>query len=351
MLLLWSGPLLAHQQGVTDTQIDVGFSKLKVIYTFPSDRMAFLEKTTEIPQKLVFTNSGKVCRPIAMSTKPLETIDSVQVAMVLDCQDAITVLTIQDDVFFGDDPAQVNHVRLSIAGRHQAYELTAAVRTNTLPVAQLLKLWGRVLSDNGFAASQNMEPWRVSESLGFSSYFRAGVDHILSGFDHLLFLLALLLIPFRPKELAGTITAFTLAHSITLALSVLDVVTLPSHWVEAIIALSIAYVGIENLVAYARGTQYSVEQGRHRMVVAFSFGLLHGFGFSYFLKEMGLGGNAWGALAFFNLGVEAGQLMVVAVVAPLLYAAYRRWPEADFAKVLSALVAVVATFWFFERML
>ncbi len=348
MLLMWSPSLLAHQQEITDTQIDVGLSKLKVVYTFPDSRLEIATATREIPEKLEFTNNDKACSPIAVSAKSLESIESTQIAMILDCGAPIDVLTVHDHAFFDEDPSHVNHVRLSLAGRNQAFELTDKKRLSTLPVAKLLKLWGRGLSDDGFAPSPKMTPWRVSESLGFSSYFKAGVNHILSGFDHLLFLLALLLVPFRPKQLAGTITAFTLAHSITLAMSVFDVLTIPSHWVEAIIALSIGYVGIENLIAYARGTQN--EQGRHRIVVAFCFGLLHGFGFSYFLKEMGLGGNAWGALAFFNLGVEAGQLLVVAVVAPLLYAAYRRWPRADFAKVLSALVTVIAVFWFIERL-
>ena len=144
------------------------------------------------------------------------------------------------------------------------------------------------------------------------TYFRLGVDHILSGIDHLLFVLALMLLIRNPWMLAKTVTAFTLAHSITLAGAALGYFSLPQKPVEATIALSIAFVASEII---------KIRQGKRRLsesypwVVAFVFGLLHGFGFAGALKEIGLPQvEVPLALLTFNLGVEAGQLIFVATV-------------------------------------
>lgn len=165
------------------------------------------------------------------------------------------------------------------------------------------------------------------------SYAHEGVHHIWSGIDHLLFLLALLLPAvlrrtdgtwqaasgFRAvlMDVAGVVTAFTVAHSITLSLSVLQVVSLPSRWVETMIALSVGVAAWNNLIPFARG---------RRWLVAFSFGLLHGFGFAGALADLGLvEGAKLLALGGFNLGVEAGQLAVVALFLPVAYLARHRW--------------------------
>lgn len=144
------------------------------------------------------------------------------------------------------------------------------------------------------------------------TYFVLGVEHILLGIDHLLFVLALLLIVADWKKLIGTITAFTVAHSITLALATLGFVHVPGPPVEAIIALSIVFVAAEII----RGRQdHSGLAARAPWIVAFTFGLLHGFGFAGALSEVGLPQTSIPmALLMFNVGVEAGQLMFVAVL-------------------------------------
>lgn len=142
-------------------------------------------------------------------------------------------------------------------------------------------------------------------------YLWLGVEHILSGFDHLLFLLGLIVAGGNLRSLLWTVSAFTLAHSITLAASVLGVVSVNGEWVEALIALSIAYVGVENLL---RRTQ-----NLNRAHLTFGFGLVHGLGFASALREIGVPADrAGGALVCFNLGVELGQLAVLSVVLPLL---------------------------------
>ena len=172
----------------------------------------------------------------------------------------------------------------------------------------------------------------------------AGVHHILIGPDHLLFLVGLLLLGGSVKQLLLVVTAFTLAHSITLSLAVLNVVTPPDRLVEPIIALSIVYVGVDNLMA--RGGKDV------RVWIALVFGLIHGFGFASVLREMGLPSGALGwSLFSFNLGVEFGQLVVVFLVAVMLGTIRARSSVIGDRIAVAGSIAVIAagTFWFVER--
>jgi HupE / UreJ protein len=181
-------------------------------------------------------------------------------------------------------------------------------------------------------------------------YLVLGVEHILLGIDHLLFVLGLLLIVRGPWQLFKTITAFTLAHSLTLALATFGVVTLPPRPVDAAIALSIVFLAAEIL----RGRQGRVGlTHRFPWLVAFGFGLLHGLGFAGALAEVGLpAAEVPAALLFFNLGVEIGQLMFVAAVLSLRWAARSLqlgWPA--WAEVLPAYaIGTLACFWLMERL-
>ena len=144
------------------------------------------------------------------------------------------------------------------------------------------------------------------------TYTVLGIEHILTGFDHLLFVLALVLIVRGTRRLIWTVTAFTLAHSITLALATLGVIHVPGPPVEAIIALSIVFVANE-IIHQQRGTEGLA--ARKPWLIAFSFGLLHGLGFAGALAEVGLPQNSIAlALLFFNVGVELGQLLFIAAV-------------------------------------
>ena len=159
-------------------------------------------------------------------------------------------------------------------------------------------------------------PERPSALEVVRTYLTLGVEHILLGIDHLLFVLALLLVTEGWRKLVLTITAFTVAHSITLALATLGFVSVPSAPVEAVIALSIVFVAAE-IIRTRRGAPGLT--ARAPWIVAFTFGLLHGFGFAGALKEIGLPqSDVPLSLLTFNLGVEAGQLMFVAAVLILL---------------------------------
>jgi hydrogenase/urease accessory protein HupE len=172
----------------------------------------------------------------------------------------------------------------------------------------------------------------------------AGVHHILIGPDHLLFLVGLLLLGGSIRQLAVIVTAFTIAHSITLSLAALNIVTPPARIIEPAIALSIVYVGADNLL---------IRGGRDvRAWIAFAFGFIHGFGFANVLREMDLPARALGwSLFSFNVGVEIGQLLVVVAVASALTALRSRSEAASrqLAVVGSIIVMAAGAFWFVQR--
>src|SRR5690242_20237365 len=192
-----------------------------------------------------------------------------------------------------------------------------------------------------------------------TTYLRLGVQHILFGFDHLLFVLALVILVREWRRVAVTVTAFTIAHSITLAAATLGFVNIPGPPVEAAIALSIMLVAVEILNVRQGNPSFTA---RLPWLVAFSFGLLHGFGFAGALAEVGLPQHATPvALLFFNLGVEMGQLLFVAVVLVSIWlvrhAASRlieAGPVTQLFDRLNALAAygigVIAAYWLIERM-
>jgi hydrogenase/urease accessory protein HupE len=203
----------------------------------------------------------------------------------------------------------------------------------------------RVLPDRPFFAIE-AEPSRLDV---LWTYLVLGVEHILLGFDHLLFVLALVLIVDDRRKLIGTVTAFTVAHSITLAIATLGHVRVPSGPVEACIALSIAFVAAE--IVHARHGRASMT-ARFPWLVAFAFGLLHGLGFAGALAEVGLPHGAIPvALLMFNVGVEVGQLMFIAVALGTL-AALRRLPvpQRDWGwRVAPYAIGSVAMFWVIQR--
>lgn len=178
------------------------------------------------------------------------------------------------------------------------------------------------------------------------SFFVIGIEHIVFGWDHVVFIVGLALVAgFGERRARGillAVTAFTLAHSITLGLSVLGVLTPPLSIIEPLIALSVAYVGVENFL---------VKDPSKRWRVTLPFGLVHGFGFAGALGEVGLPpGETPAALALFNLGVEAGQIAILAVLLPLVFflakrPAYARWG----VRVASAAIVLAGLFWFAER--
>ena len=182
------------------------------------------------------------------------------------------------------------------------------------------------------------------------TYTWLGIEHILLGIDHLLFVFALLLIVNSKRRLLWTITAFTVAHSLTLAGAILGLVYVPQQPVEAVIALSILFLAVE-IVHGKRGRPGAA--AKWPWLVAFIFGLLHGFGFAGALAEVGLPQQAIPlALVFFNVGVELGQLLFVTVVLVIGWLLHhlKQQKLIDYAEVITVYsIGGLATFWLFER--
>jgi hydrogenase/urease accessory protein HupE len=184
---------------------------------------------------------------------------------------------------------------------------------------------------------------------GPAGYFLLGVEHLLLGADHILFVVGLVLFIRSPWPLVQAVTAFTAAHSITLALSVLDLVKLPQGPVEAVIALSILFLARELMIPPARRSRLTLAAP---WIMAFSFGLLHGFGFAGALADIGLPREQLAmSLLLFNLGIEAGQLAVIAVMlaAGLLARRVLRDGSVRLESLVSAGMGCAAGFWTIDR--
>jgi hydrogenase/urease accessory protein HupE len=190
-------------------------------------------------------------------------------------------------------------------------------------------------------STQEVNPNAETSTSSWFSFFKLGMLHILTGYDHLLFLLALLLRKQTFKQYAAIITSFTIAHSITISLAVLGVITLPSRFVEAVIAFSIVYVALENIFR---------KEIRHRWGLTFLFGLIHGLGFANILKEMNIPKSDLAvALVNFNIGIEVVQLALVLIVLPVLTYMFKLKNSKLIIKVGSIIVATLGTFWLIER--
>jgi len=253
------------------------------------------------------------------------------------CAAAAGRLTLAAPMLAALGPGHRHLARVFRDGRPQARVLDRAHQVWTL--------------DGGRAAGAS---WSTAWSM-----LKLGVEHILTGADHLVFLLGLILVGGRPRALIGVVTAFTLAHSITLALAALGIFAPSPRLVEPAIALSIAYVGVENLFylprepwegsrSLPRWTSLSEAQlrpradFRKRWRITFPFGLIHGFGFAGALRQIALPrAQVPVALVSFNLGVELGQLAVLALALPLTLAARRApWFGDRGVRALSVAIAV-----------
>lgn len=182
------------------------------------------------------------------------------------------------------------------------------------------------------------------------TFVASGIEHIMIGPDHILFLIGLLLLGGTLSRLTLIVTSFTVGHSITLSLAALDIVSPPAQYIEPLIALTIVVVGADNLLVLRAAEGKAASDIRAWLAAA--FGLIHGFGFAYVLKEFGLPQAALGwSLFAFNLGVEIGQLVIVIVVAGVLLLIRKRSAGAARMMATAGSIAVIAAglYWFIER--
>jgi hypothetical protein len=292
--------------------------------------------------RLVVAEGGVACAPRVNDHQVVTHSDGTYVVIhfVLECAGEPRALDLDYALFFENDPQHRGLVQLEGAGVTSALTFASDHR------------------------HEHVELHAVSRRAQFLSIVGVGIHHIWGGYDHLLFLLALLLpsvlrraggsapedagwepLPrFRPAlwDVLRIVTAFTVAHSLTLSLAALDVVRLPSRLTESAIAASVVAAAANNLVPVLR---------EDRWLAAFALGLLHGFGFSATLVDLGLPRESLLLALFgFNLGVEIGQIAIVAAFLPLAFAARKALVYRRFVLVVgSALIALLATAWLIER--
>jgi len=241
------------------------------------------------------------------------------------------------------------HVRYRLAGAPGRVAVNAALFPYDPAHQTFLNLYDgdaltQAILDIGHSQFEYFAGTRQGAVAVMRQFVPAGVTHVAIGADHLLFLLGLLLLGGTTRKLVLIVTAFTVAHSITMSLAALSLVMPPPRIIDPAIALSIVYVGTDNLL---------VQGGRDvRAWIAFTFGFIHGFGFAGVLREMHLPPRALGwSLFSFNVGIEIGQLVVVLVLGAALMA-LRRWNDVlgrRLAFAGSLLVVAAGTFWFIER--
>jgi hydrogenase/urease accessory protein HupE len=295
---------------------------------------------TRVLGRVNVTQGGAACAP-ALLGAALTDQDGIVIDGRFDC--ARSDKTFDVDVVLLDD--------LSHGHRHVARVTGATTRDEVLykghsafgiaPDAEGMAAGGasaRAGAGAGAAAATTGAP----QSSSAWAFFKMGIEHILTGYDHLVFLFGLVLLRARLKELLAVVTAFTVAHSITLAIATLGIFTPSPRFVEPAIALSIAYVGVEN---------FFVKDASKRWRITFPFGLIHGFGFAGALQQINLPrAEVPVALVTFNLGVEAGQLFAMSIILPMVILIRQKdWFEPRGVRVLSGAVALAGGIWFVMR--
>ncbi|UWU71933.1 HupE/UreJ family protein [Bradyrhizobium sp. NC92] len=296
---------------------------------WPQRRESYATLADLVARKVSISANGVKCEPVPGTVTP-PTPDRANAVVIVDyaCPGPPHELLLRDDLSdaLGNDYHTL--VRVEALGSVQQYTLERDRREARLAVA---------------ASSGSPAP-EVTAGSGVFAFFRLGIEHILTGVDHLLFVLALVLGGGGIGSLFAVITAFTAAHSITLAVAVLGAASPPSWIVEPVIALSIVYVAAENI--------FLTRTASWRWAVGFAFGLVHGFGFAGALLDLDLPPGALaGALVSFNLGVEAGQVAVIAAFLPVLLWFRRAAWERRAVTALSALVLVAGLAFLLDRVL
>lgn len=389
-MLLWlhATAASAHLTGFTDTSIQIARPGIKLIYTVPADNLLELVAPEERPadgsvkepeaylevveQGWLVAASGRNCFLQESRAKALPTIGSYQYTLVYECPQGLAGTIIGYGLFGEQWRGEQNYVRVFMAGDQMRMRFAYDRKELRLDVPGLLQSWGKSLADDFLELDPNRKlrtdqwlvgPEEARRSVGWwqslreadPGFIRLGIRHILEGADHILFIIGLLLVPAGWARLAGMVTSFTLAHSVTLSLSAFGVLALPPSVTEPLIALTVLVIGAENMARtrWQVSTPARLAQiraaGSYRWLATFGLGLVHGVGLSYVLTEMGMDNDRLGALVYFNGGVEIGQLAVIALCLPVAIWLQRRPWGLRAATVASAVVALCGLYWFLER--
>ncbi|MEO7112886.1 MAG: HupE/UreJ family protein, partial [Polyangiaceae bacterium] len=327
----------AHQAGLSrgeytvhggDIDVSIVFSNTEISASMASldgdhdGRISMVELdaehdalTKKILDPLVLRADGDACKGVLDDAR-IESADGLSITAKYACSHAPAHLSI--DVGFLEN--------LSFTHRHLA-EIKIDSTVGNPAIEPRIEERVAIPANHVIEVDIAAAPGKKIDRSVFGPLFKMGIEHILTGYDHLMFLFGLVLIGGRTRSLIALVTAFTIAHSISLALATLGIFTPSPVFIEPAIALSIAYVGVEN---------FFVKNAEKRWRITFPFGLIHGFGFAGALREIALPhAQVPLALFAFNLGVEAGQLGVLALVLPILHFARKNaWFKDKGVKIL-----------------
>ncbi len=352
--LLASCPVRAHDAGLSSAEFRFETNRLVATVTLSIIDLTRVLANVESRTPLDSNRDGKISEEeFVAGLDQFRTLATDVLSVKFDNQ--IVRSTTPEVVL---DDTNNCHIRLSFYGARPAHLSVEARLFNHLPERhqQFLtladeggkELGKKMLTPQAAACEFDLSNASVVHEpkiTSFGSFLLLGVEHILTGYDHLLFLFALLLVCRDFKSAIQIITCFTIAHSITLAAATFNVVQMSSRVVEPLIAASIAYVGVENLVR--------PDELKGRWLLTFGFGLIHGLGFAGVLRDLGIASGTTGVavpLVAFNLGVELGQIVVAAVLSPLIWR-LRRHPlfVQRGVSLCSVAVAVAGGYWFIQR--
>jgi len=347
MLSFWCSPGLAHQTGASTfvANVDPDTGKVETMLAFPGrDAAEFLSFDqnfdgvtapaelapryaalgTYVDAHILVENDKKPCKVVEIKAAPLDqALDAFWYLKAFECPLPLGVITFTNTVLLESTGSYRHFARIQLGDEVQTTAFNSEFPTFNLKVA---------------------EP-EVDGLDVFVRYLVEGLEHILLGPDHVLFVVLLVLIAVGFKRMLWVVSSFTVAHSITLGLSALNIISLAPAIIEPVIALTIAFMAIETMVRK--------EPPRELVVITFLFGLVHGFGFSYVLRDnVGLPTQAlMPALAGFNIGVELGRLGIVLLLFPLRRLWVGKAYERKAVIGLSMIALAISIYWIFERTL
>ena len=321
LIVMLSGSALAHDPGLSAVEVRILTDRIVAEVSFaPLD----WERIQQLGPNLLTLHADQ--RKLELRSFTAKPSDSNSVHFLLE--------------FSSSNAAELRISAPVLANLPRGHKQFCSVydQENKLVAERMLSAESKDLTINLRTASANDKPIR--------RFLVVGIEHILTGYDHLAFLLALLLAGGSLRSNAKIITSFTVAHSLTLALATFRLVNIPPAIVEPIIAASVVFVGVENLIRRRLAA---------RWLVTFGFGLVHGLGFASTLRDLGigaLGARAAMPLLSFNLGVELAQIAIAALVLPLVWRLEQR-PAFTLKHVpaLSLLITFAGVYWFISRTL
>ena len=326
-IFLFSMNLSAHDLGVSAIGLEIKDGKLVAYSNYARADFDAVIKFNNAEDFKAFTKKAVA---IEIDGKALDVLDN---EISLDNADGLTLIHSFSEVS-GEKIKITSFLPSKLSSNH--VQILKLIRNDKEISRQFLSG-----DDNSFVF--DLEDLQMPNTFG--QFLTLGIKHIAFGFDHLLFLFALLLVVSSFGEIAKIVTFFTIAHSITLSLAALNMISIPSYLVEPIIAVSIIYVGLENV--------FKTQQTK-RWLVAYVFGLVHGLGFAGVLQEIGIGKgiSAVMPLLSFNLGVEIGQLAIILLVLPILWKLNKHtFYKQKFVPICSILIALAGLYWLIERTL